>query len=753
MSESSELSSRRRALVEKLLKQRAVQSATSPIVRRADNGDAPVSFSQERLWFLHRLEPSSSAYNVIFSFRFRQAAVVAAVQRSLDELVRRHGILRSTFPAVDSRPVQRMAPDAAVALTVIDAPGDPTSQLQRVEESERQRPFDIERGPLLRATLVDPGTAGGVLILAMHHIVVDGWSTGILIRELSALYSAFLEGRPSPLSPLPIEYADYAAWQRQTLQGETLERHLDYWRRQLADAATLQLPLDRLRSEVSTTASARVSARVEPPVAAAFQELCRSEATTPFTALLAAFAGLLHRWSGQDDIVVGTPVANRGRPETEPLIGFFINMLVLRTRVSGDESFRALVAHARDGVTGAMAHQDMPFEKLVAELAPTRDLGINPLFQVTFALQNASQTAVDSVEPPFDFLPIESSSTRFDLEAHVVDEGAAGLLITLSYNTGLFDESTIQILLQQYLTLLRGAIDEPGSAVRDLPLMDADVRRRMNAWNEAALDYPRGVSVQELVERQVEVRSDAPAVVWGDTSVSYGELNVRANRIAHYLKRRGVTRGTRVALGMTRGIDLVAAMLAILKAGAAYVPLDPDYPEQRLAFMLDDTNPAVLLSERAMATALPAGGAHVAILDEESAAIAEEPATNPDVGALGDDIAYVMYTSGSTGRPKGVSVPHHAITRLVWHADYAPLTSLMSSPRRPTLVRRVDLRSLGRADQRCAHGRCSEGRRAVAAGAGTAHRRATDIRALPDDGALQPGRARAPDGFQRRSAT
>ncbi len=673
MKAPQELSSRKRELLERLLRQQSEKSPARITPRSADMAHAPLSYAQERLWFLERLEPEGAAYTVRFSIRFRSAVDPRALQLSLDEIVRRHEILRTTFPAVDDRPVQRVAEPAAVPLETIDvgplSAEDRARAVQRVDVREGARSFDLTSGPLLFATLVTGADSGAVLLLTMHHIVIDGWSTGLLASELRVLYEAFAAGKPSPLPALPIQFADYAVWQREWLQGEALRDLTDYWRAQLADAPTLQLPIDHARRDGRGSTSARESVLLDPALSASLKELSRREASTLYMTGLAAFSALLHRYTGQDDIVVGTPVANRRRAETEPLIGFFINMLVMRTRMTARMSFRELLAQVRTVASGAFSHEDLPFEKLVSELAPVRDLNRNPLFQVTFAV-NPSVTEADA---PFELNVGETHTARFDLEAHI-SERSDGLFLSLIYDTTLFEPVRVQRMLGHLEVLLRAAAANPDIRIGSLPLlMPAERGELTTDWNATAIAFPRDASVADLVERQVVERPDAIAVEWPGSTLTYAQLNRRANQLAHHLRRHGAVRGSRIGLCIERGADLIVAMLAVLKAGGAYVPLDPDYPLERLAFMLDDTSPPVLLTQRRLASALPSSGARTILLDDDADAIAAEPDENLPIEGGGLDVAYVIYTSGSTGRPKGASIPHRAIVRLVWQANFAAL--------------------------------------------------------------------------------
>ena len=672
MSGPQELSTQRRELIERLLRQKSGQSRHR-IAPRERGGSLPVSYAQERLWFLHELHPGTSMYNFTFTIRFLQAVELEALRKTLDAIVARHEILRTTFPAVDDRPIQLIADPAPLPLEVIDVAGlasdECAARLDRIRARELNRSLDLANGPLLVATIVTGLESGALLFLTMHHIVIDGWSMLILTNELRVLYEAFAAGRPSPLEPLPIQFADYAAWQREWLQGDVLEQQLNFWRGELADAQTLQLPTDRARNAAGGSA-AREAILLDQDVSAGLRELSRRAGATLYMTGLAAFSAFLSRYTGQEDIVVGTPVANRGRAETENLIGFFVNMLVLRARVSAGMSFLDLLMHVKTVASGAFAHEAVPFEVIVSKLSPTRDPSRNPIFQVTFAVE----AGVTDADAPFELSLIAGTRARFDVEVEVTEQNGS-LLIVFIYNQALFDRDTVIRMLRHFATLVREAVADPAVSIDRLSLLADDERTRFStSVNDTAREYPGAASVAALVERQAAARPDALAVQWGSTGLTYAALNSRANQIAHHLRRHGVVRGSHVALAVERGPNLIIGMLAILKAGGAYVPLDPEYPAQRLAFMLEDTAPPVVLGEERLLAGLPPFNACVIRLDEDTA-IDGESNENIGAGGHGADIAYVMYTSGSTGRPKGVSVPHHAITRLVWTADYAPLTS------------------------------------------------------------------------------
>jgi amino acid adenylation domain-containing protein len=529
----------------------------------------------------------------------------------------------------------------------------------------------------------------------MHHIISDGWSMGVLVRELGALYPAFAAGQPSPLPELPIQYADFASWQRQWLAGEVLDYQLAYWKRQLAGAPpALELPTDRPRPAVQSYRGAALPVQLPRALSEALAALSRQEGVTLFMTLLAAFQALLWRYTGQDDIVVGSPIAGRTRAEIAPLIGFFVNTLVLRTDLSGEPTFRELLGRVREMTLGAYAHQDMPFDKLVDELQPERDMSRSPLFQVMFALQNTPMPALSLAEVTLSPLEAARPTAKFDLTL-MLEEAREGIRGTLEYRTDLFDRATIERMAGHYRTLLEGIVEAPGRQVSELPMLTAEeLHEILVAWNDTGTDYPADRCVHELFEAQAERTPDAVAVVFGDRQLSYRELNQRANQLAHQLRSLGVGRiggiggiggaggaggaggvgpATLVGLCVERSLEMVVGMLGILKAGGAYVPLDPNYPRERLAFMLEDTGAPVLLTQARLLDSLPEHGVQRLCLDTGWEAVARESVDDPRGGAGSSSLAYVIYTSGSTGKPKGVAVTHQAIARLVCNTDYISL--------------------------------------------------------------------------------
>lgn len=675
------LSPKKRALLDVLLQEAGVnRSATPAIPRRKNAADSPLSFAQERLWFLSRLEPDNPAYNMPGGIRITGPLDVAALQESLNEIVRRHDVLRTTFAMADRQPVQVIAAPARMAVPMIDLrqlPGtEQEAEVRRLAGREAQMPFDLTHGPLFRAMVLQLGQQEHVVLLTMHHITSDGWSVGVLIHELGALYQAFSAGRPSLLPELPIQYADFAAWQRQWLQGEVLHGQLAYWKQQLAEAPeVLDLPCDRPRPTIQTFRGATQTLRLEPALTEALEALGQRHGATLFMTLLAAFEVLLYRYTGQEDLVVGTPIANRTRQETEGLIGFFVNTLALRADLSANPGFTQFLARVRATCLEAYAHQDLPFEKLVEELRPERDLSREPLFQVMFAVQNGTRPAPMLPALTLEPLPVETGTAKFDLTL-LTEHTGDSLLATLEYNCDLFAAATIARLLRHWQNLLVGIVADPSCRLADLPLLDEPERRQLLVeWNATEAEYPGDRCIHQLFEEQAKRTPDAIAVICAGRHLTYRELNQRANQLAHHLQTLGVGPDVLVGICMQRSLEMVIGLLGILKAGAAYVPLDPTYPKERLAFMLHDAKLPVLLSQQRFVERLPEHLARLVCLDRDAEEISQQSAADPCNGVQASNLAYVIYTSGSTGQPKGVEIQHASLVNLVvWHQRHYQVT-------------------------------------------------------------------------------
>ncbi|MEV6868512.1 amino acid adenylation domain-containing protein, partial [Streptosporangium subroseum] len=656
------LSDSKRKLLE--LRLRGENAPSRELMRRPD-GPLPLSFAQQRLWFLDQLEPGSAEYNVPVSLRLAGVLDVAALGATLDAIMERHEVLRTRLVAGgDGVAHQVVDPPGGFGLAVVDLSGEP-DPLERAGElvaADAVAPFDLARGPLFRGRLIRLGAEDHVLSLCMHHVVSDEWSAGVLRRELSALYAAFSRGERSPLEPLTVQYADFAAWQRDRIRGEALEGQLGYWRERLTGAAPLELPTDRPRPAVRSSAGATVEFAVSEEVAAGMRAVAREAGATMFMTLLSAFTVLLGTYAGQDDIVVGTPIGNRDRPETEDLIGVFLNTVVLRADLSGDPTFAELVGRVRGEALNAYANQDLPFEQLVEALQPERDRSRTPLFQVRFDYaQSGGDDELDLDGLAITGFGVAKGTSQFDLTV-VLGDAASGLDGTIEFSTELFDAPTMERMGGHLSAVLEAVAAGPERRLSELPVLgEAERRRTLEEWNRTAAPQRAESGVDELIVARAAACPDATAVVSDGTSLSYGELEVRANRLAHHLRGLGVGPETVVALCLPRGVDMVVALLAVWKAGGAYLPLDPDYPAERLAYMVADSGAEVLLGHRALAGELAGNGVGVVWLDDPATAavVAAAPSQALPVSSAGADrSAYVIYTSGSTGRPKGVLVSH-----------------------------------------------------------------------------------------------
>lgn len=650
-----------------------------PIIRRERSDFLPLSFAQQRIWFLDQLRPGTSTYNVRHNLRLSGRIDVNALRRSLTEMARRHEALRTSFTSIEGTPSQVVNEDYEMQVPVVDLSLlDETERLRaarKLTEAEIRRPFDLLTGPLLRMTLLRLSGDDHVALLTMHHIISDAWSLRLLVREIVALYEAFTRGAASPLKDLPLQYADYALWQRDWLQGEVLEMHLSYWKNQLANIPSiLELPTDRPRPRVQTDHGAVEFCEFSPELAQKLKVLSRDEGVTLFMTLLAAFQVLLHRYSGQDQIVVGTPIANRGHAEIEGLIGFFINTLVINTDLSDDLSFRELLQRVRDVCLGAYVHQDVPFEMLVEELQPQRSLSHSPLFQVMFTLQTAPSDSLAIQGLKVGSFGTANRTAKFDLNLSLHDT-KSGLVGGLEYNTDLFERETVERMVGHLGALLAGIASDPGQRVSELPLLtDAEQRQLLVEWNDTRQEYPRHRCVHELFEEQVARTPENTALVFEDERLTYRELNQRANQLTHHLRALGVGPEVRVGIMTKRSVEMMVAVLGTLKAGGAYVPLDPVYPQERIKFMLADSGATVLLTHGEVAdeVELDSGFAEsdllVVRLDELREELARQREEDPHVHVDADNVGYVIYTSGSTGRPKGIALPHRALTNLIeWH--------------------------------------------------------------------------------------
>ncbi|HEY6186084.1 MAG TPA: amino acid adenylation domain-containing protein [Pyrinomonadaceae bacterium] len=642
------------------------ESSSVSLVPVSREGQLPLSFGQQRLWFIHQLEPSSAAYNMPVAVRLKGRLNHSAMQQALSEIVSRHESLRTTFGVIDGQPRQLIAPPEEVKLNMVDLAHMPErerlDEAMKVATEEAGQAFDLEHGPLMRVRLLRLSEEDHVLLFTMHHIISDGWSMGVLVNEVGILYSAFAEGEGSPLAPLPIQYADFAHWQRQTLTGEVLDAHWRYWKQQLGGTIpNLELPTDRARPPLQSFHGSSQALSFPPRLVEELNALARREDVTLFMLLLAAFDVLLHRYTNQDDILIGTTIANRNRVELEGLIGFFVNTLVLRTDLSGEPRFRDLLERVRAVALSAYAHQDMPFERLVEQLQPERSMNRSPLFQVMFLLQNTPGEEVPLPGLTLQPLEVERVTTQFDLSFDLM-EAQGAMMAVAEYSTDLFEDATIRRMLRHYQVLLEGIVADADAPVAELPLLtNAEREQLLSQWNDQREAYAPDKTVHELFEAQVAATPDAIAVMGNGEQLTYAELNSRANQLAHYLRARGVRAETRVCVLMERSPAMLAALLGIIKAGGAYVPLDPRYPKQRLAFMLDDARASLILTQAGLKPELPEHPAQVVCIDGDAARIAQQETHNPAAVVTAENLVYVIYTSGSTGQPKGVGITHRSL--------------------------------------------------------------------------------------------
>lgn len=662
------LSSEKRALLEAMLAKESKPRELTTIQRR-NNSHAPLSYAQQRIWFLDQMDPGNSAYNVPAAMRLSGELDVQALRMSLEEIVRRHESLRTVFSVSEGQAVQTVKAPESWTLNSIDLSELESNQREaealRLAKQDTARPFDLSRGPLLRTSLVRLAPREHILSLTMHHIVSDGWSLGVFIRELSALYEAFRDGQTSPLGELTIQYPDYAQWQREHLGGPALEKHLSYWREELKGAPlVLELPTDRPRPNLQRTFGKSLPFALSKTLSVELEALSRRESTTLYMTLLAAYQTLLHHYTGQEDFLVGSAIANRNRAETEGLIGLFVNTLPQRARLSNSPTFRELLKQVSESALDANLHQDLPFSMLVEELQPQRDLSHTPLFQVMFVFQNVPIDPL--VLPGLTITPveIEDEAAKYDLSLSMTN-GADGLSGRLVYNTDLFDESTIKRMQGHLQNLLEAIVSDPNRNISTLPLTSERERRQLvYEFNQWERKFAGSSLIHETIEQQARLRPRARAVECEGEVLSYAELNRRANQLAHYLIRLGVGPETPVAVYLQPSLEMVISLVAILKAGGGYVPLSPACPPDRLSFMLEDTAAPFLLTHESALPQLPEKRPEAICLDSEFESIACESSEDPAVTMSPDNLAYVIYTSGSTGIPKGVIVTHRNVSRL-----------------------------------------------------------------------------------------
>ncbi|HEX5126225.1 MAG TPA: condensation domain-containing protein, partial [Rhodocyclaceae bacterium] len=642
----------------------------SVIVPVSRDKPLPLSFAQQRLWFLALLEPENPFYNMPMALRLPGALDLRILERTLNEIVRRHESLRTTFTTREGQPVQVIASPQVFAISLVDLShlpqGAAEQQAKRLAAAEAKRPFRLEQETPIRITVIKLNDADHVLLFTLHHIASDGWSLGVLTKEVGALYEAYRCGDISPLPELPIQYADFAHWQRQWLQGEVLKKQLDYWQDRLAGApALLELPTDFPRPALQTYKGASHWFALDETLTAGLRQIAQHNDATLYMVLLAAFDVLLARYAGQTDILVGTAIANRNRAEIENLIGVFANTLVMRNDLSGNPRFTDLVAQVREVAMGAYAHQDLPFEHLVEVLNPERSLSYSPLFQVMFILQN---TPMGSLQLPG--LQVKQADTaqnqtaKCDLLFQIVEQDKR-LSANLEYNTDLFRADTVARMAEHFEALVRTIVEDSARRLSELSLLSGDAYRQIVVeWNDTTKAYPREQCFHEIFEQQATRTPQAIAIASDSASLTYAELNDRANRLAHYLRGEGVGPDKTVGLCVERSFDMMIGLMAILKAGGAYVPLDPNHPTERLAYFLNDAKPSLLVTQQSLLEKIPPCGAPIFCIDRDWPHVSQR-CDNPGRMASSANLAYVIYTSGSTGRPKGVAVTHGSIAAFV----------------------------------------------------------------------------------------
>ena len=665
-------------VVEQLVKDGNTEKG-SPIVKVQRDHFMPLSYAQQRLWFIDQLESATSAYNVPAAVRVPGPIDEKVLERAFQEVVRRHETLRTHFVLIQGAPQQVIEEIFNFQLALMDlsaaSVADREEQAKLLAREEARKPFDLSRGPLIRVKLLRLASEDHVLLVTMHHIVCDGWSMGVLMGEVSALYSSFSAGKPSPLHELPIQYVDYSVWQRQWLHGEMMDQQLDYWRKQLAGVETLDLPTDRPRPLVQTQNGDRMTVALPVGLTNKIRKLAKAKSATLYMTLLSAFQVLLYRYSRQENFAVGAPIAGRRRAETEGLIGFFVNTLVLRSRLTGQTSFSELLESVKEVTLEAYTHQDVPFEKLVEELRPKRDLGQSPLFQAVFVLQNIPPSELQiGMSKLLPFSGVEASIAKFDLTLELWDTGAE-VRGAIEYNTDLFDAQRISRMVDHYQAVLNAMVTGPEQLISEFPiLMEAEREQLAVTWNSTETEYPHDKCVHQLFEEQVTRIPEAVAVDYETRWLTYQELDQSANQLAHYLRKLGVGPEVKVGICMERSLEMVTSLLAILKAGGAYVPLDPSYPEHRLRYMAADSNIEVVLAQPSTMERFADGSARIICPGSEWAEIAGNSTSAPVCLATSDNLAYVIYTSGSTGNPKAVGVSHSSVVRLVRGCNYADLS-------------------------------------------------------------------------------
>ncbi len=656
-----------------------LESVINPVARTED---LPLSFAQQRMWFLYQMDRQNPAYNEALTIRLTGRLNIDILEQTINAIIQRHESLRTSFPMVEGKPIQKIAPSLKIKLLVVNLKDIPQEQIDKQIIEELQKPFDLTQSPLLRCTLFDLGYENYILVNVFHHIIIDGWSKGILFKELSKFYQALLSNSTVDLPELAIQYADFAVWQRQWLQGEILENQLNYWKKQLTGAPPLlELPTDKPRPATANFRGHSISFQIDSELTEKLKLLSQKSGVTLFMTLLAALNTLLFRYSGQDDILIGTPTANRNRQEIEPLIGFFVNTLVLRNSLEGNPTFSGLLQQARNVVLEAYANQDVPFEQVVDGLEIERSLSYNPLFQVMFALQNAPLNALKLPNLKAQYLAVENQRIKFDLSLFLEEietEKGSYLEGFWEYDGDLFTPERITRMVGHFQTLLKGIVANPQQTIGELPLLtESEKQQLLVEWNQTQTSYPDHYCIHQLFEEQVVKTPDAIAVIDGEKSLTYEQLNQKANQLAYYLQNLGVKTEDLVGICIERSVLMIIGLLGILKAGAAYIPLDPNYPSERLAYMLEDSAVSVLLTQENLVDTLPNYLGTIFCLDQDGKILDHHPQDNLLHPMTSENLAYVIYTSGSTGKPKGVLIQHQSLLNLVsWHQNAFDITTI-----------------------------------------------------------------------------
>ncbi|MCE2661402.1 MAG: amino acid adenylation domain-containing protein [Microcystis sp. M53603_WE2] len=656
-----------------------LESVIDPVARTEE---LPLSFAQQRMWFLYQMDRQNPAYNEALTIRLTGRLNIDILEQTINAIIQRHESLRTSFPMVEGKPIQKIAPSLKIKLLVVNLKDIPQEQIDKQIIEELQKPFDLTQSPLLRCTLFDLGYENYILVNVFHHIIIDGWSKGILFKELSKFYQALLSNSTVDLPELAIQYADFAVWQRQWLQGEILENQLNYWKKQLTGAPPLlELPTDKPRPATANFRGHSISFQIDSELTEKLKLLSQKSGVTLFMTLLAALNTLLFRYSGQDDILIGTPTANRNRQEIEPLIGFFVNTLVLRNSLEGNPTFSGLLQQARNVVLEAYANQDVPFEQVVDGLEIERSLSYNPLFQVMFALQNAPLNALKLPNLKAQYLAVENQRIKFDLSLFLEEietEKGSYLEGFWEYDGDLFTPERITRMVGHFQTLLKGIVANPQQTIGELPLLtESEKQQLLVEWNQTQTSYPDHYCIHQLFEEQVVKTPDAIAVIDGEKSLTYEQLNQKANQLAYYLQNLGVKTEDLVGICIERSVLMIIGLLGILKAGAAYIPLDPNYPSERLAYMLEDSAVSVLLTQENLVDTLPNYLGTIFCLDQDGKILDHHPQDNLLHPMTSENLAYVIYTSGSTGKPKGVLIQHQSLLNLVsWHQNAFDITTI-----------------------------------------------------------------------------